>query len=117
MPASTPQGAFHAEKLWDAGYRGAGVKMGVFDTGIRDDHPHVRNIRRVGDSQCLDAAHCDGVPAEVLTAVGVSVSEAPSLPLLRLRHAARALQEACVRTFVSARLPSSVTPGCWVCTP
>lgn len=39
------QGAFHAEKLWEAGFRGAGVKMGVFDTGIRPDHPHVKNIR------------------------------------------------------------------------
>ncbi len=39
------QGAFHAEKLWEAGFKGAGVKMGVFDTGIRPDHPHVKNIR------------------------------------------------------------------------
>lgn len=39
------QGAFHAEQLWEAGFKGAGVKMGVFDTGIRLDHPHVKNIR------------------------------------------------------------------------
>ena len=37
---------FGAEKLWAAGFRGAGVRMGVFDTGIRADHPHVKNIRR-----------------------------------------------------------------------
>ena len=37
--------AFSAQSLWAAGYQGKGVKMGVFDTGIRDDHPHVKNIR------------------------------------------------------------------------
>jgi hypothetical protein len=37
---------FGAERLWAAGFRGAGVRMGVFDTGIRADHPHVKNIRR-----------------------------------------------------------------------
>ena len=36
---------FGAEKLWAAGFRGARVRMGVFDTGIRADHPHVKNIR------------------------------------------------------------------------
>lgn len=36
---------FSADKLWEQGFRGQGVKMGVFDTGIRADHPHVKNIR------------------------------------------------------------------------
>lgn len=36
---------FQAELLWNEGYRGELVKMGVFDTGIRLDHPHVKNIR------------------------------------------------------------------------
>ncbi|KAK9806804.1 hypothetical protein WJX72_003461 [[Myrmecia] bisecta] len=36
---------FSAEKLWAEGYKGQGVKMGVFDTGIRADHPHVKNIK------------------------------------------------------------------------
>jgi len=36
---------FEAQKLWDQGYNGAKVKVGVFDTGIRADHPHVKNIR------------------------------------------------------------------------
>ena len=34
-----------AERLWEQGFKGAKVKMGVFDTGIRADHPHVKNIR------------------------------------------------------------------------
>ncbi len=38
---------FEAQKLWDQGYTGAKVKVGVFDTGIRADHPHVKNIRWV----------------------------------------------------------------------
>lgn len=36
---------FEAQKLWEQGYAGAKVKVGVFDTGIRADHPHVKNIR------------------------------------------------------------------------
>ena len=38
---------FKAEKLWKEGFRGELVKMGVFDTGIRLDHPHVKNIRQM----------------------------------------------------------------------
>lgn len=33
-----------ADALWAQGYRGQGVKMGVFDTGIKDPHPDVDNI-------------------------------------------------------------------------
>eukprot|EP00249_Psilotum_nudum_P017734 c26465_g1_i3 orf=1577-4720(+) len=36
---------FGAEKLWTKGYTGAGVKMAIFDTGVRADHPHFRNIK------------------------------------------------------------------------
>ncbi|KAI8470645.1 MAG: hypothetical protein J3K34DRAFT_509177 [Monoraphidium minutum] len=34
-----------AEELWALGYTGGGIKVGVFDTGIRQDHPHLRRIR------------------------------------------------------------------------
>ncbi|KAG2499417.1 hypothetical protein HYH03_002364 [Edaphochlamys debaryana] len=34
-----------ADKLWKLGYTGKGVRVGIFDTGIRPDHPHIRNIR------------------------------------------------------------------------
>ena len=37
--------AFHAEALWERGYSGEGVRTAVFDTGVRSDHPHFRNIR------------------------------------------------------------------------
>ncbi|KAB2609923.1 membrane-bound transcription factor site-1 protease-like [Pyrus ussuriensis x Pyrus communis] len=36
---------FGAESLWEKGYAGAKVKMAIFDTGIRADHPHFRNIK------------------------------------------------------------------------
>ena len=36
---------FSAQTLWAAGFLGQGVKMGVFDTGIKEDHPHVKNIK------------------------------------------------------------------------
>jgi hypothetical protein len=35
---------FQAEELWKKGYSGAKVRMAVFDTGVRQDHPHFRNI-------------------------------------------------------------------------
>jgi len=34
----------HAASLWDQGYTGEGIKVGVFDTGIVENHPHIRNI-------------------------------------------------------------------------
>ncbi|EFN59013.1 hypothetical protein CHLNCDRAFT_33771 [Chlorella variabilis] len=33
-----------ADSLWAQGFRGQGVKMGVFDTGIKGDHPDVKHI-------------------------------------------------------------------------
>ncbi|GMH39212.1 hypothetical protein BSKO_07110 [Bryopsis sp. KO-2023] len=34
-----------AEKVWDQGYSGKKVKVGIFDTGVRKDHPHIKNIK------------------------------------------------------------------------
>ncbi|KAL9224051.1 hypothetical protein vseg_000125 [Gypsophila vaccaria] len=36
---------FAADVLWNKGYTGAKVKMAIFDTGIRANHPHFRNIK------------------------------------------------------------------------
>uniref|UniRef100_J3MBK0 Uncharacterized protein n=1 Tax=Oryza brachyantha TaxID=4533 RepID=J3MBK0_ORYBR len=36
---------FGAERLWGIGFTGRKVKMAIFDTGIRADHPHFRNIK------------------------------------------------------------------------
>lgn len=35
----------NAEELWNQGHRGGGVRMGVFDTGIKANHPDVKNIK------------------------------------------------------------------------
>jgi len=35
---------FNAQILWEKGFTGTGVKVGVFDTGLRANHPHFRNI-------------------------------------------------------------------------
>ncbi|VDO51631.1 unnamed protein product, partial [Onchocerca flexuosa] len=32
------------DKLWNMGYRGQGVKVAVFDTGLGEHHPHFRQI-------------------------------------------------------------------------
>ncbi len=36
---------FGADKIWAAGFRGEGVKVAVFDTGIRLDHPAIKKIK------------------------------------------------------------------------
>ncbi len=45
LQRSTITSMFGADQLWAEGFKGQGVRMGVFDTGIRSDHPHVKNIR------------------------------------------------------------------------
>uniref|UniRef100_A0A7N0TYX2 Uncharacterized protein n=2 Tax=Kalanchoe fedtschenkoi TaxID=63787 RepID=A0A7N0TYX2_KALFE len=45
MQRSQVTSLFGAEALWKKGYTGAKVKMAIFDTGIRGDHPHFRNIK------------------------------------------------------------------------
>lgn len=41
-PVTTALGAQH---LWSRGYTGQGVRVGVFDTGLSENHPHFRNIK------------------------------------------------------------------------
>ncbi|XP_031114171.1 subtilisin-like protease SBT6.1 [Ipomoea triloba] len=45
MQKSQVTSMFSAEALWSKGYTGSKVKMAIFDTGIRYDHPHFRNIK------------------------------------------------------------------------
>jgi hypothetical protein len=45
--------------LWQSGVRGGGVRVAVFDTGLRSDHPHFTNVREVTnwtDERTLDDA-------------------------------------------------------------
>ncbi|KAL0410658.1 UNVERIFIED_CONTAM: Subtilisin-like protease SBT6.1 [Sesamum latifolium] len=45
MQKSQVTSLFGADALWSKGYTGAKVKMAIFDTGIRANHPHFRNIK------------------------------------------------------------------------
>nr|XP_016477680.1 PREDICTED: subtilisin-like protease SBT6.1 [Nicotiana tabacum] len=45
MQKSQVTSLFGAHELWSKGHTGAKVKMAIFDTGIRADHPHFRNIK------------------------------------------------------------------------
>ncbi|KAI4297014.1 hypothetical protein L6164_036926 [Bauhinia variegata] len=45
MERSQITSMFGADNLWAKGYTGAKVKMAIFDTGIRANHPHFRNIK------------------------------------------------------------------------
>ncbi|XP_012846448.1 PREDICTED: subtilisin-like protease SBT6.1 isoform X2 [Erythranthe guttata] len=45
MQKSQVTSLFGADALWSKGYTGAKVKMAIFDTGIRSNHPHFRNIK------------------------------------------------------------------------
>lgn len=46
-PTNSPgvAAALHAPDLWARGITGAGVRVGIFDTGVKGDHPHIKNIR------------------------------------------------------------------------
>lgn len=35
---------FNTHYLWNKGYTGQGVKVAIFDTGLKKDHPHFKNI-------------------------------------------------------------------------
>jgi membrane-bound transcription factor site-1 protease len=48
-----------ARSLWQTGVRGGGVRVAVFDTGLRSDHPHFKSVREVTnwtDERTLDDA-------------------------------------------------------------
>lgn len=45
MERSQVTSLFGAGRLWAKGFTGARVKMAIFDTGIRANHPHFRNIK------------------------------------------------------------------------
>ncbi|XP_022729283.1 subtilisin-like protease SBT6.1 isoform X2 [Durio zibethinus] len=45
MERSQVTSLFGADALWRKGYTGSKVKMAIFDTGIRANHPHFRNIK------------------------------------------------------------------------
>jgi len=45
MQKSQVTSLFGADELWSKGYTGEKVKMAIFDTGIRSNHPHFRNIK------------------------------------------------------------------------
>ena len=34
-----------ADILWNAGYKGQGVSVAVFDTGLSENHPHFKNVK------------------------------------------------------------------------
>ena len=37
-------GAFHASKIWKAGFKGKGIRVAVFDTGVKKNHPHFEDV-------------------------------------------------------------------------
>jgi membrane-bound transcription factor site-1 protease len=38
-------GAFNAAKIWEQGYTGDGIKVAVFDTGVKQNHPHFKKVK------------------------------------------------------------------------
>lgn len=57
MQNSQVTSLFGADVLWAKGYTGAKVKMAIFDTGIRANHPHFRNIKVDCTSNYLNFYH------------------------------------------------------------
>lgn len=70
--------AMGASFLWEKGFTGQGVKMGVFDTGVKADHPHFRKIKERSNwthENTLD----DGLGHGTFVA-GVVASQDPECP-------------------------------------
>lgn len=44
-PPSGVAGTFYAHELWAAGFTGRGVRVAVFDSGLRARHPHFRKVK------------------------------------------------------------------------
>jgi membrane-bound transcription factor site-1 protease len=44
-----PSQVLSAEQLWDKGFKGQNVRVGIFDTGVNDHHPHFKNIEERTD--------------------------------------------------------------------
>ncbi|MBI4410606.1 MAG: S8 family serine peptidase, partial [Gemmatimonadetes bacterium] len=83
-----------AAGAWSLGYRGQGVKVGIFDSGIDVDHPDlgvVGGIDLVGDGNGLD--DCNGHGTHVAGIVGATdngnhtVGVAPKAELYSMRFA------------------------------
>ncbi len=39
----------HAPLLWEKGFKGQGVRVAVFDTGLRKNHPHFQNLKEISN--------------------------------------------------------------------
>jgi subtilisin family serine protease len=83
-----------APAAWDAGYRGQGARVGIFDSGIDVDHPDLTvagGIDLVGDGRGLD--DCNGHGTHVAGIVGANwngnhtVGVAPRAQLYSMRLA------------------------------
>jgi membrane-bound transcription factor site-1 protease len=64
--------------LWQKGFSGSGVKMGVFDTGVRADHPHFRAVKDRSNWTHEDTLK-DGLGHGTFVA-GVVASQDPACP-------------------------------------
>jgi hypothetical protein len=91
---TTVTGLLGAPTLWAEGFKGQNVKMGVFDTGIRPDHPHVKNIR------CASAA------------AGVTQAARNSTHLDRQLNSTRLLHLLLPPALMPARLRALQRSGC-----
>ena len=49
LQSTVPSRALGAGQLWDKGFKGQNVRVGIFDTGVADNHPHFRHIEERTD--------------------------------------------------------------------
>jgi beta-N-acetylhexosaminidase len=55
-----PMRVLAAKELWDKGFKGQNVRVGIFDTGVGNAHPHFGAARAWRHAECLGGGECNG---------------------------------------------------------
>ena len=76
----------HIDILWDMGYKGKGIRVGVVDSGMRDkNHPSIKNKIVAGRNFSLDRRKKDDISSRCFhgEAVASLITEvAPNIELV-----------------------------------
>lgn len=74
--ASNVATLMNANIFWNKGFRGKGVNVAIFDTGIKQNHPHFRDVKMITD--WTDESTADDMNGHGTFVAGIVASMGPS---------------------------------------